>query len=204
MSVSRVDSSGAGGTERESETAPGEGGGAAQARDRRAMIAELMDSHGEALYAYCWRLLRDPVLAEDVVQQVFLEAYRDLGRFEQRSSLATWLFGIASHRCQDAIRSRLRHASRVESDDAVLDEVEDPADGAGERVDQARLAAVLEECLSLLPVEARIAVLARFHLGLSYPEMAQVLEVKADTLHTRVARALPVLRRLLRARGVAR
>src|SRR3954471_17634887 len=83
---------------------PGDGAAAAEQAplDRRAALAEMMHEHGKAVLGLCLRVTRDATLAEDVTQQVFLEAYRDLDRFEGRSSPRTWLFSIASHRCFDA------------------------------------------------------------------------------------------------------
>ena len=71
--------------------------------DRRGAVEKLMELHQETVFAYCVRTLRDRELAEDVAQQVFTEAYRDLERFRRESSLRTWLLGIAHHRCGDAI-----------------------------------------------------------------------------------------------------
>ncbi len=168
--------------------------------DRKGAIAALVDAHGEALFGFCIRVLHDRALAEDVLQQTYLEAYRDIGRFEGRSSLRTWLTRIATHRCQDALKARTRRERHIEYHPAVIDFV-DPDAVATEHLEQSRRSAALEDCLSHLSDDVRMTVLLRFHAGMSYAEMSAVLGARADTLHARVARALPTLKRCLEAKG---
>src|SRR5262249_39612715 len=70
-------------------------------RDTRVALHHLMQRHGRAVYRYCRIALGDAVLADDVHQQVFIEAFRDLPGFAGRSTLRTWLLGIARHRVLD-------------------------------------------------------------------------------------------------------
>src|SRR5262245_50961066 len=106
-----------------------------------------MREHGKAVFGLCLRELHDAGLAEDVTQQVFLEAYRDLDRFQQRSSVRTWLFGIAYHRCLDAHKRRQRRLQRVESDESAVAAFEDPSAGPHEHLEGAERWAALEKCL---------------------------------------------------------
>jgi len=169
--------------------------------DRRATVAELVRAHGDAVLGFCMRVVRARTLAEDVAQQVFLEAYRDLDRFEGRSSARAWLFGIASHRCLDALKRQQRRLQLIESDEQAVIEFEDPGAGPIEHVDRARLTAALEACLKRLSPDVRATVLLRFQTGSSYEELAAPLAATADTLQVRVARALQALRRCLEKKG---
>ena len=169
--------------------------------DRRATLDGLMKAHGQEVFGFCLRLVRTQALADDLVQQVFLEAYRDLDRFAGRSSLRAWLFGIASHRCLDALKTQQRRLKLIEhSEQAVLD-FEDPGPGPIDHVDRRQLAAALEACLERLSPEVRATVLMRFQTGATYEEMAAPLAATADTLQVRVARALRRLRRCLERKG---
>src|SRR5262249_23650225 len=67
-----------------------------------------------AVYRYCRIALGDTVLADDVHQQVFIEAFRDLPGFAGRSTLRTWLFGIARHRVLDAAKRRRRARAHLD------------------------------------------------------------------------------------------
>jgi RNA polymerase sigma-70 factor (ECF subfamily) len=170
--------------------------------DRRGAVAVLMETHHETVFAYCVRMLRDRELAEDVAQQVFTEAHRDIGRFRGESSVRTWLIGIAHHRCGDAIKSRTRRSAKIElSPDAVTDHV-DPTTTQTEQLEHARLVAALEDCLAdELSDEIRETILLRFLSDMTYEEMSTLLGKKADTLCVRVARALPLLKECLERKG---
>ena len=171
------------------------------ASDRRAMVAELMDAHGTAVFGFCMRVVRDRAFAEDVVQQVFLEAYRGLDGFEWRSSPLAWLFGIASHRCLDALKTQQRRWNLIESNEQAVLDFEDPGAGPIDHVDRVRLSAALEGCLRRLSPDVRATVLLRFQTESTYEELAVPLAASADTLQVRVARALPKLRRCLEKKG---
>jgi RNA polymerase sigma-70 factor (ECF subfamily) len=145
--------------------------------------------------------LHDRHLAEDIKQQVFLEAFRDLDGFEGRSSPRSWLLGITSHRCLDAIKTQQRRSKLIESDEQAVLELEAPAVDPIELLDHPRVMAALEGCLKRLSPDMRATVLMRFLTELTYEEMAVLLKVAADTLQMRVARALRILRQCLEKKG---
>jgi RNA polymerase sigma-70 factor (ECF subfamily) len=171
--------------------------------DPRGALIELMRLYGDAVLSHCLRVLRDRSLAEDIRQQVFLEAFRDLPRFQRRSTLRCWVLGIASHRCLDAIKARRRRDARIDSgeEEAVVAAPDGSPDPAN-HVDQARANRALDDCLATLSAEVRMTVLMKFQLDLSYEELAPMVGQRAGTLQARVARALPVLRRCLEGKGV--
>lgn len=168
------------------------------AGDTRGALRRLMDRHGDAVYRYCATALHDRCLAEDVHQQVFIEAFRDLPRFAGRSTLRTWLFGIARHRVLDAAKARTRNQAHVEVDGQA--DSPDPAPAPGELLDRARLREALAACLAELDEKSRNAVVLRFQHGFTFEQMAEICGEKSGTLQVRVARALPVLRARLEQR----
>jgi RNA polymerase sigma-70 factor (ECF subfamily) len=170
--------------------------------DRRGCVALMIATHEGPVFAYCVRMLRDRELAEDVAQQVFTEAHRDIERFRREASIRTWLIGIAHHRCHDAIKAQKRRTRRIDLDpEAVTDHVDASSGEPTERLDLARQVAELEVCLQELSDDIRETVLLRFLSDMSYEEMAVLLGRKADTLCVRVARALPILKKCLERRG---
>jgi RNA polymerase sigma-70 factor (ECF subfamily) len=161
-----------------------------------------MEAYGEAIYRVCRRMVADADLAEDVHQLTFVQAYAGLEAFADRSSLKSWLYGIARHRCLDAVSSRRRQLRLVSAVPELPDAVDPQADPeAG--VAETGFWKGVQRCLEELAPRARVAVLLRFHSGLSYPEMAEACGERSATLHARVARALPVLRRCLEGWGIA-
>jgi RNA polymerase sigma-70 factor (ECF subfamily) len=157
----------------------------------RALQA-LMQRHGASVYRYCRVALRDAALADDVQQQVFLQAFRDLSKFGGRSTVRVWLFGIARHRVLDAVRSRSR--AHVLLDHAELPDLADPRPGLDQSLDDVRLREALVASLGELGHHSRTAVLLRYQQGFSFEEMAEICNEKPGTLQARVARALPRLR----------
>jgi RNA polymerase sigma-70 factor, ECF subfamily len=169
--------------------------------DGGEQLRRLMAEYGGAVYATCVRILRDRVLAEDVLQRVFLDAHRDLDRFQGRSTIRTWLIGIATHRCQDAMKARRRREKRFHTDEHAVINAADPSSDVEGPLDRARVGKALEDCLGELSGESRAAVLMRFHAGMSYEEMADAVGDNPGTLRKRVIRALPVVRRCLENKG---
>ncbi|WP_437829047.1 RNA polymerase sigma factor [Sorangium sp. So ce1153] len=171
--------------------------------DHRAALRALMAEHGAAVYGYCTRVLGDATLGADVHQQVFEEAYRDLGKLLRPEHARSWLFGIANHRCLDAIKARRRREKRfVGDDDEALADVADEPRDLTERVDAPTVATALSACLRELSAESRMAVLLRFQEGMTYEDMGRMCREKSTTLQARVTRALPLLRRCLEGKGI--
>jgi RNA polymerase sigma-70 factor (ECF subfamily) len=157
-----------------------------------AALRLAMDRHGQGVYGYCREQLRDAALAEDALQQTFISAHRGLARFAGRSTLRTWLFGIARHRVLDVARPRLRIRKCV--DMTVAAEIADPRPAADEALAELRLRRALREALAELDERTRSAVLLRYQQGFTFEEMAQICREKPGTLSARVARAMPRLR----------
>jgi RNA polymerase sigma-70 factor (ECF subfamily) len=161
----------------------------------------LMDAYGAPITAFALRIVRNRELAKDIRQQVFLEAFQGIDRFEGRSSLWSWLCGIAHHRCLDELR-RLRRVSPAD-DLALLDELVGHADPTmdADRVAQRR---ALEECLGKLTLDMRTQLLMRCFLGLTYAEIGETVGTPHGTVQVRMSRILPRLRRCLREEGLVR
>src|SRR3954469_3757411 len=83
---------------------------ASAARPSDAQLERELDGYRSELTGYCYRMLASPFEAEDAVQETFLRAWRNLGRFEGRSSLRSWLYRIATNVCLDMLNGRERRA----------------------------------------------------------------------------------------------
>jgi RNA polymerase sigma-70 factor (ECF subfamily) len=171
------------------------------AGDRHRALTLLMARHGDGVYRYAMAMTHDGSLADEVRQQVFVEVYRDLGDVVAASSLACWIFGIARHRCLDALNARTRWTQRYKNDppDEPLLYDGDPDC----ELDRSRLARILAACLAKLAPAARDAVVLRYQQELSYDDAAALAGELPGTLQRRVARALPILRRCVEANRYA-
>jgi RNA polymerase sigma-70 factor (ECF subfamily) len=134
-----------------------------------------------------WRLcaaLGDPQSADDLTQETFLRAFGALHRFEGRSSVRTWLFGIARHVCADALRSRRRRRITLVRDPADLESA-----GAVSLTDAVAEGAAVTDLLARLDRDRREAFVLTQLFGLSYAEAAEVADCPVGTIRSRVARA---------------
>jgi RNA polymerase sigma-70 factor, ECF subfamily len=166
--------------------------------ERNDALTALMRRHGTAVYRYCREELHDRTLADDVHQQIFIQAHRDLHRFAARSTLRTWLFAIARHRVLDAAKSRRRAQAHIEEDDTA--DTPDPSPPPGERLDEARLQHALINCLRELGDHVRGALILRYQQGFTFEELSAIFHEKPGTLQARVMRALPQLRTCIELR----
>ncbi|HEV7188339.1 MAG TPA: sigma-70 family RNA polymerase sigma factor [Blastococcus sp.] len=136
-----------------------------------------------------WRLcaaLGDRDNAEDLTQETYLRAFGSLHRFENRSSVRTWLLSIARRVCADAVRSRRRRRLTLLRDDADLETLSSRdrplTDGVGE-------GAAVADLLTRLDADRREAFVLTQLLGLPYADAAEVAGCPVGTIRSRVARA---------------
>lgn len=137
-----------------------------------------------ATQADVWRFtaaLVDPGTADDLTQETYLRAFRSLPGFAGRSSVRTWLLGIARRTCADHLRAVVRRR-RLDARLAAQVWTEGPHPDPSQRLGAADLLARLSE-------ERRTAFVLTQVLGLSYQEAADVEDVPVGTIRSRVARA---------------
>jgi RNA polymerase sigma-70 factor, ECF subfamily len=170
-------------------------------KEDRAAVELMMREYKNAVYSLVYRILNDPNAARDALQQTFYEALRDLSRFRARSSVKTWLLGIANHRALDLVRRNSREGRFVSAGEEAESIAETTSPEVPSALDARRREAALEDCLRHLTPQTRSALLARYQRGLSYEEMAAESGEKPGTLQARVTRALPALRRCLEGKG---
>ncbi len=159
----------------------------------RDALERLYARYGRPLYAYLVELVDDRGLAEEVVQDTFVAAWRGAAGFEGRSTVSTWLFGIARRQARDRQR-------RLRPDHVPLDGIADtPSDDP--RPDAEVLAAAdradLAAALGRLPIHHREPLVLAFAHGLSGPEIASVLGIPEGTVKSRLHAARRALRAIL-------
>jgi RNA polymerase sigma factor (sigma-70 family) len=165
--------------------------------DRTLAITLLMRHFGKAIHAFVRGMLRNDTLADDIHQQIFIQAHRDFGAFEGRG-LSAWLYRIARNRCIDALRVQRRWADRLTDDE--VDTADVGSTSADVLLDEHRKLTALAACIDALAPHARTTVLLRFQEGFSFEEMGIMCRERPGTLQQRVARALPFLRRCIEKR----
>lgn len=159
---------------------------------------ELYRQHAGRLYNLVLRMTASAQEAEDLLQDVFLQAHRKLGSFRGESSLATWLYRLAMNQCLDYLRTRQVKMRRfIDSLDA-----ETTAEPAARQptVPLAISRMDLERAIAHLPEGCRAAFLLHDVEGFEHQEIAQILGVAVGTSKSQVHKARTRLREMLTSR----
>ena len=167
--------------------------------DRLAMQV-LFARHHVRVYRFVLRLVRDPSRAEDLISDVFLDVWRQAGRFEGRSAVSTWLLGMARFKALSAMRKR----ADVELDEETAGGIEDTADDPEVALQKKDKGAILRECLKSLSAEHREIVDLVYYHEKSVEEVAEIVGIPEATVKTRMFYARKRLSELLKAAGVDR
>ena len=170
-------------------------------------FARLMSLHERMVYNLAARLLGDAEEAKDLAQEVFLQVYRTLGRFEGRSTLKTWIYRIVVNQCRNRRRWwRRRRQERscpleglTPAEEARLAEAGPRTEGPEERLQRREQDRAVRAALLRLSFEHRAVLLLREVEGLSCVEIAGALSVAEGTVKSRLSRAREALRRALGA-----
>jgi RNA polymerase sigma-70 factor (ECF subfamily) len=162
----------------------------------------LVDRHSRAVFRLAYRLTGHEHDAEDVVQDTFLRAYRQIGQFESRASFATWLYRIAFNCAHDLLRQRPRAGTRKSLDDdgegeAIQIADPSPAANPAQQLEGRRLSERLRAAMDELSGQERAAFVMRHYDGMSIEEIGQALDLKTSAAKHSVFRAVHKLRRAL-------
>ncbi len=165
-------------------------------RDERAFAA-LYDATAARVQGFVRRIVRNPALAEEVVEDTYWQVWRQAPRYESgRGRLLTWLLAIARSRAIDALRRDERHEhDEWAGDDGQVAVVDDSA--ADELIDASRGVQRVHDALGRLDPRSRQLVALAFLRGLTHEEIAAQTDLPLGTVKSLIRRALLKLRELL-------
>jgi len=161
----------------------------------------LVEQHSRAVFRLAFRMTGNEQDAEDVVQETFLRAYRQLDKYEARSSFSTWLYRIASNYSLDLIRMRKRHEDKRERGNAeerdILQTLPVNTPGPDRVVYSAQVQERVNEALNELSAQERTAFVLRHFEGMSIDEIGEALGTGTNATKHSIFRAVQKLRRSL-------
>lgn len=170
-------------------------------------FAQLMRDNEKRIYTLTLRMTGNPEDAMDLAQDTFLNAWKGLKFFKGDSAFSTWLYRLASNACIDFLRRQKRRqdislplAADSEEEDRLPD-VPDDRFRPDTRLEQQELRRAVNEGLQQLSDEHRQVLVMREVNGLSYQEIADILDLEAGTVKSRIARARLSLRKILLKSG---
>jgi len=159
---------------------------------------ELFRSLGGELYGYAYRMLDDPGLAEDALQEAMIGALTNIERYDGSTSLRTWLYGILRHKIYDILRKTGREVP-VRTPDPESGGFQDGTWKDGVTVEpwdeNAEMLDVVRSCIRSLPHSQREALLLRAVQGMTSQEAADVLQLSNANLRQVLHRARQAVRK---------
>ena len=167
--------------------------------DRLAMQV-LFARHHLRVYRFVLRLVRNEATAEDLISEVFLDVWRQAGKFEGRSAASTWVLGIARFKALTALRKRPEEKLDDEAAEAIEDHGDDPETALAKK----DKGSVLRQCLTKLSVEHREIIDLVYYHEKSVEEVAGIVGIPEATVKTRMFYARKKLSELLKEQGIDR
>jgi RNA polymerase sigma-70 factor (ECF subfamily) len=170
------------------------------AHEDEGALAELYDRYGRPAYGLALRIVRDPALAEDAVQEAFLTLWRTATSFRSdRAKPSTWILTLVHRRAVDVVRREERRRA------APLETSEEPeayGPATDEEIELTDRRRIVQEALRQLPDDQREALELAYYGGLTQSELAERLSVPLGTIKSRMFTGLRRLRDLLAEAGL--
>jgi len=160
----------------------------------------LFARHHVRVFRFVLRLVRDEAAAEDLISEVFLDVWRQAGRFEGRAQVSTWLLAIARFKALSALRRK----PEQELDEEAAEAIEDTSDTPDVSLQKKETGVVIRECLTSLSAEHREIIDLVYYHEKSVEEVAEIVGIPEATVKTRMFYARKKLAELLKARGIER
>ena len=169
------------------------------AADKHAMQI-LFARHNVRVFRFLLRFVGDESAAEDLVSEVFLDVWRQAGRFQGRSQVTTWLLAIARNKAVSALQRR----STEELDEDAAAAIEDPHDNPEATLQNRQKTELLLKCLRQLSAAHREIIDLVYYHEKSIAEVAEIVGIPPNTVKTRVFYARKRIAELMAAQGIDR
>ena len=154
----------------------------------------LVERHSRLVFRVAYRMTGNEADAEDVVQETFLKAYRQLGRFESRANFGTWVYRIAMNCAIDYMRAKPKRESAEEDDFLERAAGGGGEPGADDLVLAGEIGAKVQSALGLLSEMERAAFVMRHYQGFSIEEIGRSLGLKTNATKHSIFRAVKKMR----------
>ena len=166
----------------------------------QAALAALFGRHQTRVFRFVLRLVRSEASAEELTNEVFMEVWRNASRFEGRSTLSSWILGIAHNKAVSSLRKRREEGLDEEFANTIADDGDDP-EVVLAKADKGTL---IRACLGRLTTDHREIIDLVYYQEMSVAEAAAILAIPENTVKTRMFYARKKLSELLKEAGVDR
>lgn len=164
----------------------------------RDAFEKLYKAYAARLFRYLFSMVGDANAAEELANDVMVAAWKGAAQFRGQSKPSTWLFGIAHHKALNELRRR--HPQVVDIEEAS--EIASPVEGPDTAVTRHSLEQTVRGALQTLSPEHREVMELTFYQGLSYQEIAEIMQCPVNTVKTRMFYARKKLQEALEKEGI--
>ncbi|WP_243355496.1 sigma-70 family RNA polymerase sigma factor [Bacillus litorisediminis] len=165
-------------------------------QDTGKVIEQLMELYAEKVYLLAYSFVKDRGLAEDISQEVFLKAYKYLGRFRGESSLKSWIYRITVNTSKDFLKKKSLKQLLLKS--SFLENFKRTESTESSFLKADRNEQLLQTIINL-PMKYREVIVLHYFYDVKINELAQTLELNSNTVKTRLSRGRDILKRRMQA-----
>jgi RNA polymerase sigma-70 factor (ECF subfamily) len=158
----------------------------------------IFDRYSRPIISFIYDITNDRELSEELMQETFVRAYKNLGALREDAKLSTWLFGIAKNVARESLRARRKRESKVEIDDEAVRELRDGKLPPDDFLINKELNGVIRDALAQLDADKRLVFALKIFQQQSYEEIAAITGFSIAKLKTDLHRARIEMRRLIR------
>ncbi|MEE9531374.1 MAG: RNA polymerase sigma-70 factor [Syntrophobacteria bacterium] len=162
-----------------------------------AAFEALYERFYKQLFHFIVRFVKEQSLAEDILQETFLRIFKERKRYRKTARFSTYLFTIARNLCLDALKTwERKHVLSTQED--FIERAMDLSKGPSKIVENDELSQILQRAIDALPRDQREVLLLNKYSGLSYEEIAQIVESTPTAVKQKAYRAMLSLRQKLK------
>jgi len=166
---------------------------------------DIIKLYEQKVHSTIFYMIKNESAVEDIAQEVFIKVYRNLSKFNEKSSLYTWIYRITVNACYDEIKREKKIISisnHIDTEDGEQEvEFEDEKQNVSEIVESKLERKMLIDTIKMLPEESRSLIVLRDIRGFSYWEIADMLNMKLGTVKSKINRSRNQLKTLLESKG---
>lgn len=168
---------------------------------------EIVKEYQNKIYTLCYRYTGNYEDARDLAQEVFIKVYRNIGKFEGRSSFSTWIYQVAGNTCKDYLRKN-KNKSEFSLDEEVFNKDEDAftpqvlkdENTPETQYEEKEKISLLKDAVNRLNPEYKMVIIMREFQDLSYEEIARQTNTSVGTVKSRLSRGRSMLKNLFNQR----
>ena len=167
----------------------------------------LLNRYLKHVYNFIYQFTKDASVSEDLTQETFIKAWKNLGKFDQEKKFKVWLFTIAKNSAYDWLKKKKTITfSFFENEDGsnVLENIEEDKILATEILERAEIAKELEDKLLEIPEKYRMILVLKYKEDFALNEIAQILKIPYNTIKSSHKRALLSLKKVLTEKSASK